>query len=180
MLSGATFYKVLGPNGESCNGGSLKWDLPKNNKPGKWHTVKGNLSLCYNGIHLTTDPWKWKAEGARLFHVEYKGQFDYQNSDKVCFRSVRLIKEITLKDKLLFADKRLYMFVWICAQERGEKVADLRYADLRYADLRNNNLQYANLQYANLWNAYGPENPPNISILPRGWKINKQNRLEKT
>jgi hypothetical protein len=40
------YYKILTEDGHSCHGGKLKWNLPKNGKPGKWHHVKGDITIC--------------------------------------------------------------------------------------------------------------------------------------
>jgi len=83
-------YKIL-VDGKSCHGGDLKWSLPKNGKPGKWHKVKGDLTICEKGIHLTTKPFMWYKWGCTCYEAEAKGISDWQDYKCVCSEA-RLLK----------------------------------------------------------------------------------------
>jgi hypothetical protein len=89
------YYKIL-VGGKSCNGGSLKWSLPKQNshgswKPGRWHRVKGEPTMCRRGIHVVKDPyqqwWRW---GADVYRVE-TGPIVAEEQDKALTMSCRLL-----------------------------------------------------------------------------------------
>ena len=91
-------YKVL-VNGESCHGGNMVWDLPKQLKngkwkPGKWHKVDGAISVCERGLHLTTDPSQWLVGGCSIYEAEARGIKDWADNKCVC-SSARLIKKVT-------------------------------------------------------------------------------------
>jgi hypothetical protein len=99
-INGAKLYKVLSPTGESQNGGSLKWDLPKEGQPGKWHEVQA-VSMCSKGLHLTTDPVQWRKPNCRVFEVEAEG-FETKDDGSVSFsgdkcvaRRARLLRELS-------------------------------------------------------------------------------------
>ena len=90
------YYKVL-LDGKSFHGGEFEWSLPKNGKPGKWHSVVGDLRMCLHGFHLTDNPQKWWNRDAKCYEVEYKDALQ-PNEDKICVRKVRLVKELTHDD----------------------------------------------------------------------------------
>jgi hypothetical protein len=70
VIKRATFYKVLGANGQSVHGGEFLWPLP-DGEPGKWVEFNGDILLCRRGFHLTTNPYYWWDKlGVRLFIVE--------------------------------------------------------------------------------------------------------------
>jgi hypothetical protein len=96
-----SFYKVLSSSGDSINGGSLAWSLPVRGDdgtwtPGAWHEVAGVVKCCRNGLHLTSEPINWWAEGARVFRAEYQGDVDTADDgddDKIAVRRARLVSE---------------------------------------------------------------------------------------
>ena len=90
------YYKVL-LDGKSFHGGDFEWSLPENGKPGKWHSVKGDLKMCERGFHLTDNPPKWWDRTAKCYEVEYKDALAPQD-DKICVRKVRLVRELTEDD----------------------------------------------------------------------------------
>ena len=90
------YYKVL-LDGKSFHGGDFEWSLPENGKPGKWHSVKGDLKMCERGFHLTDNPQKWWDRTAKCYEVEYKDALAPQD-DKICVRKVRLVRELTEDD----------------------------------------------------------------------------------
>jgi len=138
-------FKVLDKNGNACHGGSGKWPLPKRGKPGEWLQVEGELSCCFNGLHLTSDPLRWWKPGARLFVAEADPlELHGDNSDKAAFRRVHLIDEVTRTWPLLVMFPRLRLFLLASG-----KLAKSR-ADLIGADLSGANLSWANLSRANL------------------------------
>lgn len=108
-------FKILRQPNLSCNGGNLKWGLPKQKKdgtwiPGKWHSVKGALLLCKNGIHLAqrSAVMDWlqtpfmRQEITCVYEAEMyvesgKGYFFIKGNQKFCCRKVRLLKPFTGK-----------------------------------------------------------------------------------
>jgi phage gp45-like len=96
-------FKVL-RDGRSCHGGSLTWPLPSQNEdgswtPGEWVEVSGPLSMCSNGLHLTTNPREWYVEAAQVYAAEYDGEIVRDDgSDKVCVRRARLLSEVAWSD----------------------------------------------------------------------------------
>ena len=90
------YYKVL-LDGKSFHGGEFEWSLPKNGKPGKWHSVTGELMMCLHGLHLTDNPQKWWDRNAKCYEVEYKDALE-PAEDKICVRKVRLVRELTHDD----------------------------------------------------------------------------------
>jgi hypothetical protein len=110
-----TWYKVL-VDGKSNHGGNLEWYLPKNGKPGKWHSVKGKISKCSNGLHLTEKPYEWFKWQCDIYIAEGKGSNE-GDEIKTAFRSARLIKKIDKPKWLTNAEKFVKEIVdakWFC------------------------------------------------------------------
>ena len=84
-------YKIL-VDEKSCHGGTLKWSLPQQGKPGAWHSVEGPLSMCKTGMHLTMAPYQWYSWGCTSYIAEAREVEEWQE-DKCCCRSARLIEE---------------------------------------------------------------------------------------
>ena len=87
-------YKVL-VNHRSAHGGTLTWSLPTPTdddwQPGDWHTVAGEISVCTNGLHLTSDPTRWLKVGCEVYLAEGRG--DRQSrGDKTAFAEARLLR----------------------------------------------------------------------------------------
>jgi len=180
-------YKVLTHDAKSAHGGIMDWTdyLPKykwNNDfsggewtTGKWYRVKGELSMCQNGIHLTSHPLRWKVKRGRIFLAEWRGEHLKDNTDKSCFKEVRLICELGIDSFDL--DVKIWKSITSSADLRS---ADLSSADLSSADLRSANLRSANLRSADLRWAISLEGcyidaDPKI----KGYKFNNE-RLWKT
>jgi hypothetical protein len=89
-------YKVL-VDGKSSHGGNLTWKLPKGLKPGAWHEVEGEVQICYNGLHLTTDPAVWWKKDCKIYEVEAEGVVA-DATDKCAAKRVRLLKELSVKE----------------------------------------------------------------------------------
>lgn len=87
------WFKWTTRNGGSIHAGPFKYNLPKKNKPGNWHTETSYLSLCNTGYHVTRNPRNWETDGGRLFVVEKRGRGQYE-STKACFKNIRFIREI--------------------------------------------------------------------------------------
>lgn len=89
-------YKVL-MNGESMYGGDLKWSLPrkrgKGYQPGQWHEVEGDIRVCHNGLHLTSEPYEWYQLGSQVYEAEGAGESQTED-DKTAFRRARLLRPI--------------------------------------------------------------------------------------
>ena len=96
------YYKVL-VNGRSCHGGTMDWALP-NGKPGKWHSVAGDLSVCRNGLHVTCEPSRWYVKDAACYEVEWRGGHDGDGFDKIAVRECRLLREVSWADVQVFGD----------------------------------------------------------------------------
>ena len=93
-------YKVLGDNGQPCNGGAGEWFLPKGNRPGKWMpAIKGPLVPCLHGYHLCrcTDLIKWL--GSNIYEAEYRGEL-VKDNNKVVVREVRLLRRMNWDDSI--------------------------------------------------------------------------------
>src|SRR5947207_13377532 len=88
-----TYYKIL-VDGSSCHGGSMKWSLPDGDKPGDWHEVPGKISLCSNGLHLTSRPIAWWKHGAEAYLAEV-GEIFGRDKDKIVTNRARLLRRLT-------------------------------------------------------------------------------------
>ena len=98
-----TIYKVTGPNGESCHGGSMGWALPTQHDdgswtPGEWMSVTGDLILCQNALHLTDQPAAWYQEGTVCWRAEYRGEtvgeLTGDSESKIGVREARLLAPV--------------------------------------------------------------------------------------
>lgn len=98
-----TYYKVL-ENGRSCHGGKLKWSLPTKDgeswNPGKWHSVRGEITMCEKGIHLTKDPYAWYTWDCEVRHTQQAIYSTFHDClTQVCYgyqkvrSNLRLLKE---------------------------------------------------------------------------------------
>ena len=94
--SDSVYYKVLNRHGMSCYGGTLKWSLPKDGDPGKWHEVEGDLVRCQNGLHLISHPSHLgRNKGERVFIAEYDHAAGRLLGDSIelVVRRARLLRE---------------------------------------------------------------------------------------
>ena len=88
-------YKILGPDGEACHGGSGEWHLPKGKRPGKWMPpIKGDLVPCRKGYHLCREQDLVYWLNAQIYTVEHRGEF-VERDDKVVVREARLLHRVT-------------------------------------------------------------------------------------
>jgi hypothetical protein len=99
-------YKVLGKGGIACNGGSGKWNLPQNGKPGKWMPKIEKVIPCESGYHLCReeDLILWLNE--EIYEAEGRGEFIRHDNNKDVFGEARLIRKLegwNKKSKRLFA-----------------------------------------------------------------------------
>uniref|UniRef100_A0A6M3KLK4 Uncharacterized protein n=2 Tax=viral metagenome TaxID=1070528 RepID=A0A6M3KLK4_9ZZZZ len=89
-------YKIL-VDGKSCHGGKLQWSLPRKEEgkwiPGNWHKIKGNLSICNKGLHLTKEPYRWYKWGCTCYLAETKQIYNWRGDKCVC-NPARLLEEI--------------------------------------------------------------------------------------
>lgn len=89
------YYKILGENGESCNGGTAAWSLPsKGGKvPGQWMPYLDNVELCVRGYHLAhfNHLRDWLRRGRYIYKAEGRGR---RTSDgkKTAFAEARLLR----------------------------------------------------------------------------------------
>jgi hypothetical protein len=85
------YYKVLGPNGESINGGTGRWPLPKDGQPGEWVEVAGPpLIPCKHGLHVCTIDQLPIWLGPTIWRVEIDGELLRQDN-KCVVRRARLL-----------------------------------------------------------------------------------------
>ena len=104
-------YKVLGKGGVSCNGGSGKWFLPKDDKPGKWMPpIKGKLKPCENGYHLCRfeNLLEWINE--EIYEAEGRGE-NIECDNKIVFGEARLLKKLES-----WNEKKARLFAAECAE----------------------------------------------------------------
>jgi len=91
------FLKMLDKNMQSCNGGTYQWQL------GKRVTVKGEIVMCTNGIHLTLHPQAW--QGSRVFIAETNKVYDFQKDGfKAVCRSAKLLMELSPEQLEIYAE----------------------------------------------------------------------------
>lgn len=96
------YYKVIGKDNRSCNGGDFDWTpyLPKGGRPGKWTPRIENVVACQKGYHVTEYWNMWYEAGCRIFECEVDGDVVGNDVagvvDKVICQRVRLIKELTV------------------------------------------------------------------------------------
>jgi hypothetical protein len=102
-------YKVLGPNQESCHGGSGKW--VKN----RWRTAEGNLQPCSNGIHLCEGKHLIKWLQAQIWFAEVRGDELEDAGDKVVVRSARIVRRTPWNEQIA------RLFAADCAQRALER-----------------------------------------------------------
>lgn len=100
--TGIYMFKWTDEAGQCYGGGrAFKYDLPKDGKPGKWHTKKDptKVSVCEYGFHCvaSNNINNYRSYGPRLFLVEVSGAFEVNhNGDKVACQSIRFIKELSV------------------------------------------------------------------------------------
>ena len=87
------YYKVLGENGEPCNGGTGVWSLPKGKRPGKWMPAIKDLEPCVRGYHLCrrADLVHWL--GPEIYSAEIRGEI-IKCENKVVVSQGRLLRRV--------------------------------------------------------------------------------------
>ena len=93
-------YKLLGPNGEACNGGTGEWDLS-----GEWMPAIPNPELCVRGYHGIPLGEVFNYQGETLWLIEVKGKLSAAPGE-VAAEQARLVKPCegwNDKNKRLFA-----------------------------------------------------------------------------
>ena len=87
----------------------FEWPLPRDGKPGKWVSVKGEIEPCYNGIHACTlaQCFSWFTSNPYL--IELGGKV-IDNGNKLVARKGRLIRPLE------FGDRELRLFAADCAE----------------------------------------------------------------
>ena len=98
-MTATQYYKVL-KDGQSFHGGELTWSLPTQGEdgawtPGEWHDVEGEIVVCNNGLHLTSEPAKWMSREATVYAAEYSGDTDTDGDDKIAVQRARLLRPAT-------------------------------------------------------------------------------------
>ena len=103
-------YKLLGENGEACNGGSGIWSLPHDDDPGEWMPAIPNPELCCRGYHGVPAAHLLDWSGDSLYEMETKGPVDV-SPEKTAAARARLIRHIPE-----WNDKNLRLFAADCAE----------------------------------------------------------------
>ena len=101
MTEKILLLKVLDKNMQSCHGGELQWEI------GKTQTVRGQIVICENGLHLTVNPalWMRHVRGSRVFIAETTKIYERDGAEKVVCRTVKLLKELTRKEYAYYEAK---------------------------------------------------------------------------
>jgi hypothetical protein len=91
-------YKVISCDLQSQNGGEFDWSeyLPDNDGNSQW-TPEVEVNMCDSGYHVTEYWNMWYSESSRIFEVEVRDHFKYNNvgvCTKHVYPSIRLVKEI--------------------------------------------------------------------------------------
>ena len=90
-----TLYKVLNDDGSCAHGGTGKWFLPHDKRPGRWMpAVNGKLIACLNGYHLcrASDLVYWL--GPVIWEAEHDGDV-LVAEDKLVVRRSRLLRRVS-------------------------------------------------------------------------------------
>ena len=90
-----TLYKVLNDDGSCAHGGTGKWFLPHDKRPGRWMpAVNGKLIACLNGYHLcrASDLVYWL--GPVIWEAEHDGDV-LVAEDKLVVRRTRLLRRVS-------------------------------------------------------------------------------------
>ena len=99
--SAETLIKILTTNGTPAHGGSGKWNLPHNGRPGKWMPEIKNVELCHRGYHVVTigQSLEWLHDTAYEVEVRGETKSDY---GKAVWGQARLLRRIeTWNDRTL-------------------------------------------------------------------------------
>jgi hypothetical protein len=93
-LTDGMLFKYLDTEGWSRNRGVAKWNLPKNNKPGKWMPRIKNIEPCKRGYHLCrkADLVRWYGE--TLWIAEGRGGAIVHKDSKIVFEQARLVAPV--------------------------------------------------------------------------------------
>ena len=88
-------YKITGPDGEACHGGTGFWPKPWEGNPGEWTDPIERVIPCQSGYHLLRlkDISTWLKLDCILWEAEGQGENVVEN-DKVVFSSARLINQV--------------------------------------------------------------------------------------
>jgi hypothetical protein len=87
-------FKVLNEDGRPFYGGSGRWALPQNGKPGDWMPpIKGELEPCVNGYHLCCEQDLVHWLGPAIWVAEYRGEY-IECDDKIVVRETRLLSRV--------------------------------------------------------------------------------------
>ncbi len=102
--SGRRVWKVLGSDGQPCQGGTGKWSLPQNGHSGEWMPLIRNLAPCRRGYHLCRDEHLVYWLGPRIFLAEGRGEC-VDDTNKIVYAEARLLREAAWNDRVarLFA-----------------------------------------------------------------------------
>ena len=109
------YFKLLGRDGKSCNGGNFQYDLPKRRKdgtwkPGEWTPKIEVIEPCKSGWHgcELKDALTWANHS--MYLLEYKGEL-IDHGDKFVFQQIRLIRSVEE-----WNPKNLRLFAADCAE----------------------------------------------------------------
>jgi len=100
------YYKYLNSDGWTPQGYG-QYDLPADGKPGKWHSVKGALVPCGNGLHVMRPQDLLEWYGEQLWQIEVKGPV-IESGTKCVVRKMRLVRQV-------MSDRKWRLFACDCA-----------------------------------------------------------------
>lgn len=109
------YYKVLGPDGAACNGGSGQWPLA-NGRPGAWLDVTGDLVPCQNGLHVCTRAQLIDWLGPTIWRVEVDPAEVLAETDKTVVRRARLLSQLET-----WTERTARLFAADCAERALER-----------------------------------------------------------
>lgn len=117
------YYKIIGADNRSCNGGDFDWTdyLPVKSEdgwtPGKWTPVVEDVELCERGYHVMDKDHLIDWINAQCFEAEVLEP--EQGDNKYVCKSIRLTRKIEK-----WNDKNLRLFACWCARQVWGLLAD--------------------------------------------------------
>ena len=86
------YYKVLGKGGKPCHGGTGKWHLPEDGKPGMWMPKIRKIKLCVSGYHLCREEELLDWLNEEIYEAEGRGN-SVMGENKTVFHEARLLRK---------------------------------------------------------------------------------------
>jgi hypothetical protein len=115
-------YKMLGPDGRSCNGGNALWSPPSGKRLGKW-MPRVPVDPCRSGYHVCAAKHLFSWLGPAIWVVEVRGEV-VDAGDKLVAEQARLVARTP------WDERRARLFAADCAA-RVLPLYELDYPDDR-------------------------------------------------